>query len=96
MRQADKIAYEESFEDCGTVTDVDLDEGGTFTNEYVTIKTDKAVYRCIGRVGAVEVVPLDRVQGAGRSGSGEERHRGGDDENGQCATDHGLYSTSKF
>lgn len=62
MRKARENDYKDSFKDCGKVVNIDLDEGGFLSNRHVTIKTDKAIYRCIGTITKVKIGSKVRSQ----------------------------------
>ena len=49
----DAKLLKESYKPCGKVVDIEVQRGGFFSNDRVTLKTEDAIYNCVGRVSEI-------------------------------------------
>lgn len=54
LESAERKVYQASIKDCGEVTEIEISRGGFFSTEYVIVKTDTGIFRCIGDVKAIQ------------------------------------------
>lgn len=55
LRAARNKEYEESLVSCGKLLDVQIDQGGFFSNAKILIKTEKAIFNCFGSIERVDL-----------------------------------------